>query len=149
MDLGIDGAYVRGLRVVRNAKGTVRECLRADDGDFPGFGQVHVVETLPGIIRAWFRHRLQFDQLNCIHGIARIGLYDDRPGSLTCGAFADITLSAGEPRVVGIPPQVWHGIATIGDQPSVLLQHNSQAFNHAEPDEEKRPFDAPGFPIVW
>lgn len=149
MTLGIDGAYRRDLRLVRNDRGTVREFIRADDADFPGFGQVHVVETLPGVIRAWFRHFVQFDQLYCIGGRVRVGLYDDRPDSPTKGAFADLALDADEPVLIGIPPLVWHGFATIGDVPSLMVQHNNRAFRHAAPDEEKQPPEAPGFPIVW
>ncbi|SHM95676.1 polysaccharide biosynthesis C-terminal domain-containing protein [Roseibium suaedae] len=145
----IDGVYVRDLRLITNPKGSVREFVRRDDPDFPGFGQVHIVETMPGIVRAWFRHYRQFDQLSCIRGKVRVGLYDDRPDSPTLGASMDFVIDADKPVVVGIPPMVWHGFATAGEVPSVLVQHNNQAFNHGQPDEEKRPHDANGFPIVW
>lgn len=149
MDLGIEGAYRRDLRIVRNDRGVVREFIRADDEDFPGFGQVHLVATLPGVIRAWFRHQVQFDQIYCVAGTCRVGLFDDRAGSPTMGAFADFVLSEESPVLIGIPPMVWHGFATVGETPSVMVQHNNRAFRHAAPDEEKRPHDEPGFPIRW
>lgn len=149
LSLGIDGAYRRALRTIRNDRGVVREFIRTDDADFPGFGQVHLVQTFPGIVRAWFRHFVQFDQLYCIAGQVRVGLYDDRPESPTKGAFADLIVSEDEPVLIGIPPMVWHGFATVGDSPSVMVQHNNQPFRHAAPDEEKRDYDAPGFPIRW
>ncbi|MFK7958863.1 MAG: hypothetical protein AB8B96_22425 [Lysobacterales bacterium] len=37
-----DGVIVRDLRLIQNAKGSVREFVRADDPDFPSFGQVHI-----------------------------------------------------------------------------------------------------------
>jgi dTDP-4-dehydrorhamnose 3,5-epimerase len=144
----IDGVSLRLLRMVSNARGKVREIVRADDADFPGFGQVHVVETLPGVVRAWFRHQHQVDQLVTVVGACRLVLFDDRPDSPTHGVCMPIVLTAETPWVVNIPPRVWHGFATMGTQPSITVQHNSRAFCHAQPDEDKRALDDPRMPIV-
>ena len=145
----IAGVSLRQLRLVSTPRGKVREFVRCDDPDFPGFGQVHVVETLPGVVRAWYRHQHQVDQLNAIAGRCRVCLFDDRPGSPSHGNFMEVVLSHDQPAVLSFPAQIWHGFATVGDTPSVIVQHNSRAFNHQNPDEEKRPADDTYFPVVW
>lgn len=146
----IEGVSLRALRMVSNERGKVREIVRADDTDFPGFGQVHVVETLPGVVRAWFLHERQVDQLVVISGACRLVLFDERPGSSTSGTCIQLLLTADHPCLVSFPPRVWHGFATVGTQTSVIVQHNSQAFRHTHPDEEKRSLDDPRMPsICW
>ncbi len=140
---------LRPLRIVRNDRGEVRKSVRNDDGDFPGFGQVHVVTTLPGVIRAWFQHVHQTDQLAPVVGLTRLGLIDDRADSPTRGAVMDLLLDSETPAIVRIPPLVWHGFTPVGGLPSIVVQHDNRAFVHAAPDEFKLPPDAPPQPLSW
>ena len=135
--------------MVETPRGKVREFVRSDDPDFPGFGQFHIVETNPGVVRAWFRHQRQHDQCYVIAGKVRFGFYDDRPDSPTKGAVVDLVVDAETPLLIGFPPLIWHGFATVGERASVMVQHNNQAFIHAGPDEEKRASDDAYFPFRW
>jgi dTDP-4-dehydrorhamnose 3,5-epimerase len=51
------------------------EIQRADDKIFPGFGQVYITSTLPGIVKAWYRHTTQIDQIAVIVGLLKLVLY--------------------------------------------------------------------------
>jgi dTDP-4-dehydrorhamnose 3,5-epimerase len=145
----IDGVTVDPRHQVVNAKGRVVEVLRVDDPTFRHFGQVHLVETRPGVIRAWFRHRLQWDQVAPVTGRTRLVMFDDREDSATRGGVVDVVLDAATPTFVTLPPMVWHGFKTLDDVPAILVQHNTQAFVHAQPDEERRAWDDPAFPVAW
>ncbi|MFK7958862.1 MAG: hypothetical protein AB8B96_22420 [Lysobacterales bacterium] len=80
----------------------------------------------------------QYDQLAPISGVCRVGLFDDRPGSVTEGASMAFEISAAAPVILCIPPMVWHGFGAAGNMPNMLVQHNNRAFVDENPDEELR-----------
>ena len=137
------------LRKVVNERGHLLETQRSDDEYFPGFGQAYTTCTLPGIVKAWYRHLKQFDQIALVHGDATIVLYDAREGSRSRGQLIECVLSDDSPRLVQIPPGVWHGFKASGTQPVYLLHLNAAAHDAMRPDEDRLPPDSADIPYGW
>jgi dTDP-4-dehydrorhamnose 3,5-epimerase len=89
----IEGARVIALKTVTNARGHLLEVQRADDAHHPGFGQAYVTCTLPGVVKAWYRHREQFDQIALVKGELRLALYDAREGSATRHNLLEVVIA--------------------------------------------------------
>jgi dTDP-4-dehydrorhamnose 3,5-epimerase len=145
----IEGVQIIPLKKVVNERGHLLEVQRADDPHYPGFGQAYVTCTLPGVIKAWYRHKAQTDQVAVIKGEVALVLYDSREASPTFRHLLEVTLGEQAPRLVRIPPGIWHGFKAAGDEPAYLLHLNSAAFNFAETDEERLPADSPAIPYRW
>jgi dTDP-4-dehydrorhamnose 3,5-epimerase len=148
-DQWIEGVQVCPLKLLPNEKGRLMEVQRADDRIFPGFGQVYITSTLPGIIKAWYRHETQIDQIAVIVGMLKLVLYDNRENSLTRGKINTIFLGELAPKLVQIPPGIWHGFQAIGEREAFALHLNSVAFQADSPDEERLPFDTNLIPYQW
>ena len=145
----IDGVRVVLLKKVVNERGHLMEVQRSDDDHFIGFGQAYVTCTLPGVIKAWYRHHRQIDQIALVRGAARVVLYDDRPQSATAGRVLECELSNDRPALVQIPPGVWHDFQARGAESLLLLHLNSVAQNVGDPDEDRRPPDSSDIPYTW
>ena len=145
----IDGVRIVRLKKVVNDRGHLMEVQRADDEHFLGFGQAYVTCTLPGVIKAWYRHHQQIDQIALLRGAATVVLFDDRPQSPSAGRILECALSDEGPALVQIPPGVWHGFQARGPEPLYLLHLNSIAQNASDPDEDRRPPDSTEIPYAW
>ena len=84
----IDGVVVQPLRLIPDERGYLMEMLRSDDPVFERFGQSYVTAVYPGVVKGWHYHRKQTDHFVCVHGMAKVVLYDGREdtSSLTQGA---------------------------------------------------------------
>jgi dTDP-4-dehydrorhamnose 3,5-epimerase len=145
----IDGVRVVLLKKVVNDRGHLMEVQRNDDEHFTGFGQAYVTCTLPGVIKAWYRHHEQIDQIAVIRGRAMLVLYDERQDSPTAGRTQECVLSDELPTLVQIPPGIWHGFQSRGPEPLVLLHLNSVPQDASHPDEDRRPPDSNDIPYAW
>ncbi|HVZ99250.1 MAG TPA: dTDP-4-dehydrorhamnose 3,5-epimerase family protein [Caulobacterales bacterium] len=145
----IEGVIVTPLKVLPNERGRLMEVQRRDDPGFPGFGQVYVTQSFANVVKAWYRHRTQVDQLAAITGLVKLVLYDDRPESGTRGACDEILMGELAPKLVLIPPGVWHGFKAVGDAGAFLLHLNTEPFDHTAPDEDRLPADDPSIPYSW
>jgi len=145
----MDGVRIVRLKKVVNARGHLMEVQREDDEHFIGFGQAYVTCTLAGVIKAWYRHRQQIDQIALIRGAATLVLFDDRPESSSTGQTLEHAFDDDSPVLVQIPPGVWHGFRADGPDPLYLLHLNSVAQNAADPDEDRLPPDSPTIPYTW
>ncbi len=145
----IEGVLITPLKLMPNEKGRLMEVQRADDPHFPGFGQVYVTQSFSGVVKAWYRHAKQIDQLAAISGRIKLVLFDDRAGSKTRGSIAEITLGELAPKLVLIPPGVWHGFQAVGESSALLLHLNSEPFHFETPDEERIDPDDPRVPYTW
>ena len=125
------------------------EVQRRDDAEFPGFGQVYVTQSFAGVIKAWYRHRVQVDQIAAITGLVKLVLYDDRGASPTRGMLNEIMMGELVPRLVLIPPGVWHGFQAVGETSAFLLHLNSEQFISDAPDEERLDPHDPSIPYTW
>lgn len=145
----IDGVTVRPLKLLPNSSGRLMEIVRDDEPDHLGFAQAYVTSTFPGVVKAWYRHRRQIDQIVSVTGLVKLVLFDSREGSPSRDVVQEIHLGDLAPRLVRIPPGVWHGFKSVGLQEAFLLHLNSVAFDPADPDEERLDPGDPRVPYEW
>lgn len=145
----IDGVKVNPLKLLPNERGRLMEVQRSDDEDYPGFGQAYVTSTYSGVIKAWYRHHRQTDQIASISGLVKLVLFDDREGSPTYGAINEIYLGELAPKLVQIPIEIWHGFQAVGPGEAFLLHLNSSSFDFSAPDEDRLPFNDASIPFQW
>ena len=148
MEQFIEGVQVTLLKLVPNERGRLMEVLRADEPWFAGFGQIYVTQSFNGIVKAWYRHHEQIDQIAAITGLVKLVLYDDRASSATKGLVNQIVMGELAPKLVRIPPGVWHGYKAIQSDP-FLIHINSEPHHADEPDEDRRPADDKSIPYLW
>ena len=96
----------------------------------------------PGVVKAWHRHQKQTDFWLCIGGNLKAGVYRE-----TDGQGWQVVFGEKCPGILVIPPGLWHGACTIGNQQAGLLYYVTHAYDPARPDEERLPADGiNGFP---
>lgn len=139
-------ASVIPLKKVCNERGHLLEVQRRDDPHYLGFGQAYVTATLPGVVKAWYRHAAQFDQVTLLKGALHLVLYDTRTNSETLHVLQHIHLKEDNPQLVQIPPGIWHGFQAVSAEPAMLLHLNTIPFDFANPDEERLPINAASIP---
>jgi len=74
----INEVKITQLKLLPNEKGRLMEVQRVDDANFLVFGQTYITSTYPGVIKAWYRHHHQIDQIASITGLFKLVLYDAR-----------------------------------------------------------------------
>ena len=145
----IDGVKVKKLKIIPDERGRLMEILRRDDEFFEKFGQVYMTTVKPGVVKAWHYHRLQRDNFCCVKGKIQIGLYDARKGSPTFGKTMNIIAGLEEPKLISIPPNVYHGFKGIDEEESIVINTPTEPYNHAKPDEYRLdPYDN-DIPYDW
>jgi dTDP-4-dehydrorhamnose 3,5-epimerase len=145
----IEGVIVKPLKIHADDRGHLMEILRDDDEAFEGFGQVYITTCYPGVVKAWHMHAIQTDHLVCVQGTMKVGLFDDRAESESCGQVMSVVLGVVHPALVRVPPRVWHGFTPLGNELAMLLNIPSVHYDYQHPDEMRRdPFD-PEIPFEW
>ena len=137
------------LKKLVNDRGHLQEVQRNDDSHFLGFGQAYLTATNPGIVKAWYLHHRQTDQIALTQGTLRLALYDARAASPTQGHVQEIIISEDQPALVQIPPGVWHGFQALGSAPACLLHLNTIPFNFQDTDEDRLPPTTAEIPFRW
>jgi len=145
----IKGVVVKKLKVVPDERGRLMEILRRDDEFFRKFGQVYMTTAKPGIVKAWHYHKIQTDNFCCVKGKIRLGLYDARKNSPTFGKTMDMTLSLDQPRLVSIPPNVYHGFKGAANEESIVINTPTEVYNRSNPDEYRIDADKNDIPFDW
>lgn len=148
----IEGVKVIELPIFEDDRGFLVEIARhADDPEPHGvvhrFGQVYLVgDPVRGIIRAFHKHEELWDWFFISHGSAKFVLKDDRKGSKTFGEIQTVIASARKPRLVVVPPGVYHGWMSLEDD-TLMVSTASHTYNRQKPDEVRIPPDS--FGDVW
>jgi dTDP-4-dehydrorhamnose 3,5-epimerase len=70
----IHGVVVVPLKLLPNARGRLMEIARRDDPEVIDFAQVYLTSTYPGVVKAWYRHHHQVDQIASLSGLVRLVL---------------------------------------------------------------------------
>jgi dTDP-4-dehydrorhamnose 3,5-epimerase len=111
------------------------------------FGQVYLVgDPVRGTIRAFHKHEELWDWFFISQGSAKFILRDDRPDSPTYKEMNTITASARKPRLLVVPPGIYHGWMSLEDN-TQLISIGSHIYNRENPDEFRIPPDE--FGDVW
>lgn len=119
--------------------------------------QVYLSETLPGVVKAFHLHRVQWDRFVCVRGRVLVVLADARPESPTFRNVWDTVLDPDRAhRALVIPPGVLHGWMTLGADVSAVLNCVSREYSPpgtAACDEFRQPPHAAlfegGDPYPW
>jgi len=145
----IEGVIVKPLKRISNEKGGLLEIQRKDDKEYIDFAQCYATKTFSGVIKAWYKHRLQVDQLVVISGMLQLVLYDDRLESDTFHNIMEITFGDETPKLVQIPTGIWHGFKAIGSSSTFILHINSRMYAPDDLDEERLPVNTDVIPYTW
>ena len=143
------GVVFQAIKKISNERGFLQEILRNDDSLFADLGQVYVTMTLPGIVKAWYRHDRQIDRMVLVQGSITLALYDSRQDSPSHGAIEAHLISESNPALVQIPAGIWHGFKAVSKEPAILLHLNSAPYDFANPDEEKLDPGDSSIPYSW
>ncbi len=145
----IEGVKIRRLRVIPDERGYLMEMLRSDWEEYERFGQVYVTAAYPGVVKAWHYHTLQTDHFVCVHGMAKVVLYDRREDSPTYREVNEFFIGERNPCLMKVPPLVVHGFKGIGQDMTLMVNVPTELYNYDEPDEYRLPFDTDEIPYDW
>ncbi len=144
----IEGVTINALRQISDERGAVLHMLRCDEPGFTRFGECYFSEILPGVVKAWKRHREQTQILAVPIGRIRMVVFDDRQGSITQGQVQALELGRADAYLrLRIPPGLWYGFGCISATPALLA--NCADLPHDPIDSEVRPIDDPAIPYTW
>lgn len=145
----IDGVKVKTLKPIPDERGRLMEMLRSDEEIFKKFGQVYMTTAFPQVTKAWHYHKIQTDSFICVFGKMKVALYDSRPDSKTFKEVNEFILSMEEPRLVQIPPLVYHGFKCIADKESIIINVPTEVYNYKNPDEYRLDAFKNDIPYDW
>ena len=145
----IDGVKTRKLRLIPDERGYLMEMLRSDWEEFEKFGQVYVTAVYPGVVKGWHYHKIQTDHFICIHGMAKVVLYDGREGSPTYGEINEFFIGEQNPMLLKIPPGVMHGFKGISQEMTLIVNVPTELYNYEHPDEHRLPPHTDQIPYDW
>ena len=100
-------------------------------------GQINYSVMYPGVIKAWHRHSRQSDMWLVTMGHLKLGVHNQDDGRSWLAVIGE-----KNPGIMIIPPPLWHGATATGGQPGGVLYYVSAAYDPADPDEQRRPFDS-------
>lgn len=131
----IDGLRITPLRRIPDERGAVLHMLRADAEGFEGFGEIYFSTVYPGAVKGWHRHQRMTLNYAVPVGMVKLVCYDDREGSPTRGAVAELHIGELNYVLVTIPREVWNGFK--GEGPATAVVANCATVAH-DPDEISR-----------
>lgn len=146
----IDGVSIREVRHVPRDHGVITEIFRPewDSAGLP-VAQVYQSRLFAGALGAWSCHGRTTDRLFVNQGLVKVVLYDDRNGSNTKGRLIELHAGDTRPCLIVIPPGIWHGLQCLGNIDALVLNCPTEAYNYADPDHYRLPWDTPEIPYVW
>ncbi|HUG87684.1 MAG TPA: dTDP-4-dehydrorhamnose 3,5-epimerase family protein [Actinomycetota bacterium] len=145
----IDGVWVKDLRFIPDERGRLIEILRSDEEGFVKFGQVYMTTTYPGVVKAWHLHKAQDDNFCCLKGTVKLVMYDARDDSPTKGTINELFIGDHSPKLVRVPPGVYHGWKCVSEDEAIVLNVPTEPYNHEAPDEYRAAWNTPDIPYSW
>ena len=145
----IEGVKVRKLRHIPDERGYLMEMLRSDWEEYDKFGQVYITAVYPGVVKGWHYHKIQTDHFICVHGMAKVVLYDGREGSPTHGEVDEYFMGQQNPMLLKIPPGVMHGFKGISQEMTLIVNVPTELYNYEQPDEYRLPAHTDEIPYDW
>ena len=141
----IEDVEVRKQTLIPDDRGFLMEMLRPDWDIFRNWGQVYATMCYPGVVKGWHYHFHQIDFFNCVSGMAKVCLFDNRPDSSTAGIINEFVIGPMNPLMIKIPTEVWHGFTAVGNEPAIIINCPTEKYNYKVPDEYRAPADAFGY----
>lgn len=144
----IEGVVLTELRQINDDRGSVLHMLRSDALDFTQFGECYFSEILPGVTKAWKRHRVQTQNIAVPVGRVRFVIYDNREGSSTLGRVQVVELGRPDAYLrLQIAPELWYGFTCLGSVPALLA--NCPDLPHLPSESEQQTIHTANFPYLW
>jgi UDP-2-acetamido-2,6-beta-L-arabino-hexul-4-ose reductase len=112
------------LRVSSDDRGALAELIKQ-----PGFGQIFVSRTAPGITRGNHYHHTKTEKFLVVEGQAVIRFRDVRGGPVT-----EYRVDGREFKVLDIPPGFTHSIGNVGQGELVTIFYADEVFDPEHPD---------------
>jgi dTDP-4-dehydrorhamnose 3,5-epimerase len=143
----INGVNLVDLTMHEDDRGYLYELIHMSDEFVSQFGQVYLVgDPVRGTIRAFHKHAQLHDWFCIVHGSAKFVLKDDLPGSSTFGEIETFVLSSRNPKLLIVPPGIYHGWMSLEDD-TIMISVASHEYNRQNPDEVRIPPDS--FGDLW
>lgn len=98
-------------------------------------------------IKGWGLHEHKDDRYTLLTGEVLTLLYDARTDSPTHGGIQKVILTPQGVRQVLIPAGVWHLNINLTPAESMLINHPTRRYEHANPDRLLLPWDSPMIPV--
>ena len=146
----IDGVIVREVLHVPRDHGVITEIYRPE-WDASGLPVVHIYQSrlFPGAIGAWSCHARTVDRLFINQGHVKIVLFDGREDSETFGRIMELHVGDARPAFLVLPIGIWHGLQNLGSTDALMVNIPSRAYDYADPDHYRLPYDSPEIPYAW
>lgn len=144
----ISGVTISDLKIISDNRGSVLHMLRNDSPKFTQFGECYFSEVLPGVVKAWKRHKIQTQNITVPIGRIQIVIYDNRDTSETRNQI--MSFEVGRPDryiLVTIPSGLWYGFKGLGDTVSLLA--NCADHPHEREESEILHLNDSIIPYVW
>jgi dTDP-4-dehydrorhamnose 3,5-epimerase len=90
----------------------------------------------------------QTDHLVAVSGIVKLALWDGRPTSPSCGATDVIRFGGARPRMVIVPPGVWHALRNETGEAAGYINVFDQPYEYERPDNWRLQPGTPGVPGI-
>ena len=145
----IDGVKVRKLRLIPDERGFLMAMMRTDWDEFEKFGQTYITAVYPGVVKGWHYHQKQTDHFICVHGMAKVVLYDGREGSPTQGEINEFFMGTLNPIMLKIPRGVMHGFKGISEEMTLIVNVPTELYDYQEPDEYRLPAHTDQLTYDW
>ncbi len=146
----LDGVHVREVLHVPRDHGIITEMYRPE-WDPTGLPIVHAYQSrlFPGAIGAWSCHARNVDRLFVNQGHLKLVLYDGREDSPTFRRLNELHLGDARPAFVVLPIGIWHGLQNLGATDALMINFPSNAYDYADPDHYRLPWDTDQIPYSW
>jgi len=145
----IAGARLKDLKVIPDERGRLMEILRSDEDFFIKFGQLYLTAVYPGVVKGWHYHHKQFDNFSVVKGMAKIVLYDSRENSPSKGEANEFFLGEQNPKLLQIPPLVYHGFKGISTEETLIINCPTELYDYQKPDEYRIDPHKNEIPYKW
>jgi dTDP-4-dehydrorhamnose 3,5-epimerase len=148
----IEGVAIIDLVVNEDDRGSLTVVARSvqdsrPNGVIESFGEVYVVcDPVRHTIRAFHKHHIMWDYFCILNGSAKFVLRDDRIESATYQQMMTIVISGRKPRLITVPPGVFHGWMSLEDN-TMMLSIADVIYNPSAPDEVR--VSPESFGDVW
>jgi dTDP-4-dehydrorhamnose 3,5-epimerase len=146
----IDGVVAHEVLHVPRDHGVITEMYRPewDPSGLP-LVQCYQSRLFPGAIGAWSCHAKTIDRLFVNQGCLKVVLYDGREESPTYRRLMEMYVGDARPTFVVIPIGVWHGLQNVGGVDALMVNFPSRAYDYADPDHYRLPWDSEEIPYRW
>jgi len=146
----LDGVHIREVLHVPRDHGIITEMYRPE-WDPTGLPIVHAYQSrlFPGAIGAWSCHARNIDRLFVNQGHLKLVLYDGREDSPTSGQLTELHIGDARPAFVVVPVGVWHGLQNLGATDALMINFPSFAYDYADPDHWRLPWNSDQIPYSW